>query len=560
KAPVFVDLDGDGRLDLVSGEGYGAFRVWQNTANGYVELTGVDNPLDGINVGIGGLSRPSFVDLDGDGQLDLVAGGLYSTTAWQSTGDIKVTILEDPGENQAPTVDSAATRSFEENGDYGAYFASATDPQDDFLTWMLGGVDAALFDINNGGVVTFKIAPNFEAPADANSDNVYDITVTASDYMYSSAAQAVAITVTDVNEAPSVTSGATANFAETGTGTVYTATGTDPENDNLTWTLGGADAALFDISNTGAVTFKTAPNFAAPADADADNVYDIIVRAFDGTLYSPVFEKLDGPADPFVDPADPSNVISFVSEFSKGADFSAPTFLDLVGDSRLDLVSGGTDGTFKVWERTDSGYVELIGAANPLNGLDAGDNSTPAFVDLDGDGRLDLVSGEYYGTFKVWQNTVNGYTELTGSDNPFDGFDAGVNFRDKSTPTFVDLDGDGRLDLVSGEYYGTFRVWQNTVNGYTELTGADNPFNLIDYTSGYFKAPVFVDLDGDGRLDLVSGEQYGTIRVWQNTVNGYTELTGADNPFNLIDNTSGFAKAPVFVDLDGDGRLDLVSG
>ncbi|KPF90323.1 hypothetical protein IP81_15605, partial [Novosphingobium sp. AAP83] len=201
-------------------------------------------------------------------------------------------------------------------------------------------------------------------------------------------------------------------------------------------------------------------------------------------------------------------------------------------------------------------FNELVGPSNPFDGIIFPSVTAPTFVDLNGDGRLDLVVGENFGTFRVWQNTVNGYTELTGADNPFNGFDVG----DVSTPTFVDLDGDGRLDLVSGENFGTFRVWQNTVNGYTELTGADNPFNLIDSTSGYGRAPVFVDLDGDGRLDLVSGDYDGTFRVWQNTANGYVELTGVDNPLDGISVGSGGYSTPTFVDLDGDGQLELVAG
>ena len=91
-----------------------------------------------------------------------------------------------------------------------------------------------------------------------------------------------------VNAAPSITSGGTASFAENATGTVYTATGSDPDaNTTLTFVLGGTDAALFNINtNSGALTFKTAPNFEAPADAGKNNVYDITVTAFDGSLSS----------------------------------------------------------------------------------------------------------------------------------------------------------------------------------------------------------------------------------------------------------------------------------
>ncbi|MBU2091903.1 MAG: DUF4347 domain-containing protein [Alphaproteobacteria bacterium] len=85
--------------------------------------------------------------------------------------------------------------------------------------------------------------------------------------------------------APTVTSGEGGSFAENGTGTVYTVTATDPENDTLTFAIsGGADAALFNInSKTGAVTFKNLPDFENPADVGTDNVYDIEVTASDGT-------------------------------------------------------------------------------------------------------------------------------------------------------------------------------------------------------------------------------------------------------------------------------------
>ena len=95
----------------------------------------------------------------------------------------------------------------------------------------------------------------------------------------------MAITVTNVNEAPTITSAATASFAENGTGTVYTATATDPDaGTTLTYSLTGTDASLFNINaTTGVVTFKSAPNYEAPTDAGGNNVYNITVGASDGT-------------------------------------------------------------------------------------------------------------------------------------------------------------------------------------------------------------------------------------------------------------------------------------
>jgi Ca2+-binding RTX toxin-like protein len=86
----------------------------------------------------------------------------------------------------------------------------------------------------------------------------------------------------NVNEAPVITSPATATFAENGTGTVYTVTATSTST-NLTYSLSGTDVNLFNINN-GVVTFKTAPNFEVPGDNGANNVYDINVIASDGSL------------------------------------------------------------------------------------------------------------------------------------------------------------------------------------------------------------------------------------------------------------------------------------
>ena len=91
---------------------------------------------------------------------------------------------------------------------------------------------------------------------------MFDIIVTASDGT-DSTDQAVAITVTDVDETPVVvnaapvfTSGTTASVAENTAGVVYTAEASDADGDALTFSLSGTDADLFTIdSATGEVSF-----------------------------------------------------------------------------------------------------------------------------------------------------------------------------------------------------------------------------------------------------------------------------------------------------------------
>jgi Ca2+-binding RTX toxin-like protein len=76
-----------------------------------------------------------------------------------------------------------------------------------------------------------------------------------------------------------------ADFAENATGTVYTASAFDPNDDTISFAInGGADASLFSINSaTGALTFNAAPDYEAPADSGADNDYEVIIRATDGS-------------------------------------------------------------------------------------------------------------------------------------------------------------------------------------------------------------------------------------------------------------------------------------
>ncbi|MEA3065633.1 MAG: hypothetical protein QOJ27_2085 [Sphingomonadales bacterium] len=87
-----------------------------------------------------------------------------------------------------------------------------------------------------------------------------------------------------VNHAPAITSAGTATVAENATGTVYQATATDPDGNTVTFAIGGTDAARFTITGSGALSFVAPPDFEAPGDAGANNVYDLVLTASDGSL------------------------------------------------------------------------------------------------------------------------------------------------------------------------------------------------------------------------------------------------------------------------------------
>ena len=171
--------------------------------------------------------------------------------------------------------------------------------------------------------------------------------------------------------------------------------------------------------------------------------------------------------------------------------------------------------------------------------MNVGLSSTPSFADLDDDGDLDAVIGEFNGFLKYYRNTGTAlapvFTEQTGAANPFNGVNVGLS----STPSFADLDDDGDLDAVIGEFNGFLKYYRNTGTAlapvFTEQTGASNPFNGVDV--GFESAPSFADLDGDGDLDAVIGESDGFLKYYSNTssanvfVIAVTVTAQNENPF-----------------------------
>ena len=97
----------------------------------------------------------------------------------------------------APFVFAATSISYPENGTDPVATLSATDEDGDAIDWSLTGDDAGKFAISDDGVLTFKDSPNYESPGDANKNNVYLVTVNASE---TSDPLDLEITVTDEDE------------------------------------------------------------------------------------------------------------------------------------------------------------------------------------------------------------------------------------------------------------------------------------------------------------------------------------------------------------------------
>ncbi len=123
------------------------------------------------------------------------------------------------------------------------------------LAWSLGGDDDGKFSIDGNGVLRFRSPPDFEAEASAAGDNEYLVDVTVRDQVETLTRDGVRITVTDVNEPPTFDEGASASRTvdeDSGDGEDIgdPVKATDPEGAGLAYTLGGTDAASFDVDSS----------------------------------------------------------------------------------------------------------------------------------------------------------------------------------------------------------------------------------------------------------------------------------------------------------------------
>jgi hypothetical protein len=212
-------------------------------------------------------------------------------------------------------------------------------------------------------------------------------------------------------------------------------------------------------------------------------------------------------------------------------------------------------------------------------------------VDIDGDGHLDILSGSYSrmdrdmaGLFQVLYGKGDGTFRkaevLKGTDGkpliiPANG-DNQLTEKICTRPFAVDWDGDGHLDLVVGNFSGTFYWFKGQGKGKflptPELIKAGGaPLKI----KGAHSDPFVIDMDGDGSLDLVSGSSDGGI-YWARNKAGKGKMPDLEpfqplikpglavkpgQPLRESDLTGPTSATRVWVaDVNGDGKLDLLVG
>ncbi|MXP27193.1 hypothetical protein GRI39_14290, partial [Altererythrobacter indicus] len=358
----------------------------------YAIAGGADGALFTINAA-GELSfkaAPDFenpADSDGDNVYDVIVSVSDGVTTTQQSVTVTVNDV-----NDAPVLTGPSGLSLAENTKTVGTITASDDEGDDLTFSLTGGVDADLFTINaTTGALSFKVAPDYEAPGDDDGDNAYQLEVTVSDGT-TSTVQQITVSVTDANDAPVITSSNAVTITENRSNVMIASASDVDSGDTLVWSIaGGADKDLFTVdSATGALSFITAPDYEAPSSFDGGNVYAVVLQVSDGnggvTTQS---------VNVTVEDANEAPVITSVDNFSITENKLGAFLVEARDDEGQDLtwsIIGGADRT-KFSIDADTGAVSF---------LDKPDYENPS--DFDEDGVYSIIVSVSDGTKTTQQN------------------------------------------------------------------------------------------------------------------------------------------------------------
>ena len=486
----FVDIDGDGDYDLLGEMPYSYIRLFRNEGSRvtphFVPDADSLRDVDGVPLFADRQNIPHFTDLDCDGQMDLFVGRVDGTVRrYESIG---------MDERNIPRFRMVTDRfeDIEIVSQFGTMHGANTLTFHDIDAD--GDLDLFWGDFFEPGVL---LIPNTGTCAEPNLRSE---------------------PLPFPTENPLSTSGYNAP--------IFTDIDADGDEDFFVGVLGGA----FNPNHTSAenlyfleadgheftlrtrtylksidIGAETIPTF---ADLDGDGDLDLLLSnkieadAFDtAAIYR--FENQAGEAGP-------EFVLRGRLEIS-GRFHYAPAIADLDGDGDPDMLAG-------TWNKGIAYFRNDGSAADPAftlvqDGyvkLTRGSNSTPALVDIDADGDMDLFIGESSGDLNFYRNAGNASQpafELVS--DKFDGIDVGR----RSTPTFADLDADGDMDLIVGREGRSAALYRNV--GTAEQPLFEDAGSL-DFPLPIYAVPKFADIDGDGDLDLFSGGLGGGLVYYEN--------------------------------------------
>jgi hypothetical protein len=428
-----------------------------NSGTGVLSLTGTDTAANYQTV----LRTVTYNNTDDTPSTTSRTINVVVTDAYGGSGTTATSTMAVVATNDAPVISSnaggaSASISVAENAT-AVTTVVASDPEGTALTYSVSGTDAARFSISSStGVLTFSPAPNYESPTDSGTDNVYNVTVTASDGSATDT-QALTITVTDVDEfdVGAVTDGnggansVSENVANgTTVGVTGSASDADGTTNTITYSLSDNAGGRFTIhGSTGVITVAN------------------------GTLLN--YESAT------------SHSVTILATSADGSSSSQSFTINLVDVDEFDVgaVADGNAGANDVAENASNGST--VGVTASASDADGSNNTITYSLSDAAGGRFTIHAST--GVVTVANGTLLNYETaasyvITALATSSDGSSSSQNF----TINLTDVD-EFDVGVVSDSNVAANSVAENAANGSTVgltalASDADGTTNAITYT------------------------------------------------------------------------------
>ncbi|MCZ7555361.1 MAG: T9SS type A sorting domain-containing protein [Bacteroidia bacterium] len=502
-APFLVDIDGNGLLDLIVGTEYSGLMRWEQSAGNPDQFRRIQRdflmPAEGSRV------CPVYHDLDGDGKLDLL---LADQAGW--------------------------VHHYVQKEAHSTEFTLYKEKMSDIKVWSagriwLGDLDGnGLLDIITGSSQQSVFRYEQKSTQSFEFAKMRDVRIPISTYY-------LAPTLHDID----------------GDGLLEMLLGSHDFKIRLLRQHAAVKDSFLLVSDTwnGIIDVENATPVLT--DADGDGLLDMFCGSKGGLIHH--YEQVT-----------PNGLDGWVLRSNNllGTwDFglrSHSLVYDLDKDGRLDILrtdvpdeSDSRDRAVQHFRQTAIGAltVEHVGV---LPGIVAGIHDKLAVTDLDGDGQLDF--------FLIRNGKgMEHYRQRSGAPFAFDlvtsNFLSDIPWTDPFVPSVVDLDGNGKLDMLL--FYSNNRVArleQQTPGSLSFVMLEESWMNSQEF---YPDAHI-LDYDRDGLYDMILGGRMGKLAHYRQSAANATTFEKGNLDLSAIN--VKLHSQPFVVDVNDDGRLDFVVG
>jgi hypothetical protein len=248
---------------------------------------------------------------------------------------------------------------------------------------------------------------------------------------------------------------------------------------------------------------------------------------------------------------------------------SYPCLIDFNNDGKKDLLLGDHDGFVYIFINYGSNKKPVYRKEKRLKSSSTGKdiavrfNPKLNFADMNGDGKLDIILGSYDGIPYMLLNESKDEKGFLYDDHKYTKFETENGPLDVGNyvyPFVVDWNKDGLMDIVTGEIEGNVHLHLN--KGSKEKPFFKAPVKIASISPDMYPDPFLIDLNGDGKRDLILGARSGKIYYYQNkgsdeapVFKGFTLLkpNGKNSPGGRLSHIH-------FADWNADGTVDLLLG